>query len=147
MKAYQVKAKKLPGTNYSEVHRKALKMYSRIKKQSKRRPYLKSAYFKKDKIFLGLFWHHLRDKSNLKDKTKRISYFPCALELIKHSRFTPTSKENPNKKSEILHRFFGKTPDKELFCVQIKENKYSKQKHLMSIFPYKKKGLPPVCGI
>ncbi len=137
MKIYQVKTKKLPGTNYSEIRKRAFKIYSRIKKQSKRRPYLRSVYFKKDKIFLGVFWRHLEDKLSLKDKTRRVSYFPCGVELIRNSRFDPISKENPNKRSEILHRFFGETHDKEVFCVQIKENKRSGQKYLVSIFPYK----------
>ncbi|MBL7053228.1 MAG: hypothetical protein ISS02_01000 [Candidatus Portnoybacteria bacterium] len=35
----------------------------------------------------------------------------------------PSSKENPNKKTEIFHRFAGITKDKELFYVQIKEEK------------------------
>ena len=137
MKFYRTKSKKLPGTNYSEVHKKAFDIYKTIKKRSKRRVYIRSAYFKKDKIFLGIFWHHLKDKTNLKDKTKRISYFPCAIELIKNSKLPPTSKVNPNKKSEMLHRFFGKTPNKEMFCIQVKENKFSKKKYLMSIFPYR----------
>lgn len=39
------------------------------------------------------------------------------------SRFEPKSKENPNRRSEIIHRFGGITKDKELLYVQIKEDK------------------------
>ena len=77
----------------------------------------------------------MHEKANLKDKTRRLKYFPCAIDLIKNNRFEPTSKENPNKKDEILHRFSGITPDNEVFFVQIKEVKKNSQKWLMSVFP------------
>ncbi len=135
MKAYRTKANKLPGTKYSEVSKKALNIYSKIKNRSKRRPYIRSAYFRKGKIFLGLFWHHLHNKLNLKDKARRLKYFPCAIELIRNSRIDPASKEDVDKKSEILHRFKGITPKKEIFFVQIKENKRNSQKYFISVFP------------
>lgn len=138
IKAYKVKSKKLPGTNYSEVNKKAFALYSKIKKRSKRRAHIRSAYFKKDKIFLSLFWHHIKDKLDLKDKTRRLKYFPCALELIRNSHFDPASKENVDRKSEILHRFMGVTSENEVFFVQIKENKRNGQKYLISVFPYGK---------
>jgi len=136
VQAYSTKSKKLPGTNYSEVYKKAFRLFAQIKRRSKRRPYIRSAYFKKDKIFLGLFWHHLHEKFSLNDRTRRLKYFPCALELIQKTRFDPTSKENPNTKSEILHRFTGTTAEKEIFFVQIKEDKKTGEKYLISIFPF-----------
>jgi len=57
------------------------------------------------------------------------------LELAKNSRNRPVSKENPNKRGEILHRFAGLTRDKEVFFVQIKEDKKGKKKYFMSCFP------------
>ena len=135
--AYLTKTKKLPGTKYSEVYKKAFRLYSQIKKHTKRRPYIRSTYFKKDKVFLGIFWSHLKDKIDLKDKTRRLKYLPCAIELIRKSNFNPTSKENVDRKSEILHRFIGKTSENEIFYVQIKENKRNNQKYLISIFPLK----------
>lgn len=137
IKAYQVKAKKLPGTNYSQVRKGAFSLYSTIKKRSKRRTHIRSAYFKKDKIFLALFWQHLNDKHH-KDRTRRLKYFSCAIELIHHSKFNPTSIENVDRKSEILHRFMGITSENEVFYVQIKENKRNAQKYLISVFPHKK---------
>lgn len=98
---------------------------------------MRSAYFNKEKIFLELFWSHLHAKFNHRDKIRRIKYFPCALELISNTRFDPLSKENPNRPSEILHRFGGVTNDGEEFCVQIKENKKNGQKWLISVFPNK----------
>jgi len=135
MKAYRTKSKKLTGTKFSEVNKKASRVYDLIKKQTKRRPYIRSAYFKKDKIFIGLFWQHLFGKKNWRDRVRRLKYFPAGIELIRHTKFEPKSKENPNKKSEILHRFAGVTSDNELFYVQIKENKQSGSKFLISVYP------------
>ena len=45
--------------------------------------------------------------------------------------------ENADNRNEILHRFAGKTKDKEIFFVQIKENKKNSKKYFMSCFPQK----------
>lgn len=74
MKAYQTKTAKLSGTDFHEVHKKAFAIYQKIAKKTKRRPYIRSAYFKKEKIFLTLFWPHLHEKFN-KQKFL-ISVFP-----------------------------------------------------------------------
>jgi hypothetical protein len=135
MQAYQTKTSKLRGTNYREVRKKAFLFYDEIVGKSKRKPYVRSAYFKKEKIFLDLFWHHLFEKKNYWDKTRRMKFFQCAIELIQKSHFSPVSKENPNKKSEILYRFAGITKEKEIFFVQIKENRNNHRKWLISVFP------------
>ncbi len=132
VKAYSVKSLKISGTKYSEVFKKAFSLYQAIQKKSKRKPYLRSAYFDKEKIFLGIFWSHLQDKHH-KERARRLKYFPCALDLIKNSKFDPSSKENKDKKSEILHRFTGITIEKEIFFVQIKENKRSGQTDVCTI--------------
>jgi len=62
MKAYKTKASKLAGTDFHEVRKKAFALYQNIQRRSHRRPYIRSAYFKKEKIFLALFWQHLFDK-------------------------------------------------------------------------------------
>jgi hypothetical protein len=134
MKIYQTKSKSLAGTNYKEVYKKVFGFYSTIRKRTKRRPYVRSAYFNKEKIFLPLFWNHLHEKLNFRDKTRRVKFFLCAIELIRQSRFDPESKENVNRRSEILHRFSGKTKDGQLFFVQIKEEKKSGEKWLLSVF-------------
>lgn len=135
IKAYQAKTKKLPGTNNAEVYKKAFDVYSTIQKRNpRRRVHIRSAYFNNDKIFLSIFWQHLREKHH-KERTRRLKYFPCAIELIRHSKFHPTSIENIDRKSEILHRFMGITSENEVFYVQIKENKRNGQKYLISVFP------------
>lgn len=133
---YQTKTKKFPGTDYREIHSQVLSIFRRIKSKTKRRPYVRSAYFKKQKIFFDYFWKHLWQKS-WKERTKRLKFFLCAIELIQNSHQEPVSIQNPNKKSEILHRFAGLTKDKELFVVQVKEDKKTDRKYLMSIFPGK----------
>lgn len=137
MKIYQAKTRKIPGTDWSEVSGPAFGLYSQIKKKTKRRPYVRSAYFKKEKIFLELFWHHLHEKENFRDKIRRVKFFPVAIELIRNSKIEPISVDNPNKPNETLHRFSGVTKDGELFLVQIKEEKRSGKKWLMSVFPKK----------
>lgn len=135
---YQTKTKRLSGTDYHEVHSQAFNLYKEIKRKTKRRPYVRSAYFNKSKIFLETYWHHLYEKENFKDKVRRMKYFPGAIELIQKSKVEPSSKENPNKQREILHRFTGATKDKEIFFVQIREDKKTGQKWLMSVFPLDK---------
>lgn len=139
MKSYKTKTKKLTGTNYKEVHKNALDLYYQIKKRTKRRPYIRSIYFKKEKIFLELFWRHLFARGNWRDRMRRLKYFPCVIELIGKTTHKPESKPNPHKQSEILHRFAGISKENNRFFVQIKENKYTKQKFLMSIFPFQEK--------
>ena len=135
MKVYKTKSVKLSGTDFHEVYQKAFGSYQQIKKKTKRRPYVRSAYFNKSKIFLELFWRHLFEKKNWRDRSRRSKYFPCAIELIKNSRIDPVSKENPNRPSEILHRFTGITKDNDSFYVQIKEDKRRGEKWFMSVFP------------
>lgn len=134
MRVYQCKADLLTGTDFHEVWRKATFIYKKIKKKSKRQPYLRSIYFNKQKVFLGLFWDHLFEKS-WPDRLRRLRYFAAALELIENTRFDPSSLEDANNRSVVLHRFMGKTKTKESFSVQVKEHKSSGKKYLISIFP------------
>lgn len=135
MKIYKTRAKKLAGTEFKEVHKRAFGFYQEIRRKSKRRPYIRSTYFKKDKIFLGLFWQHLYEKRHYVDQVRRMRFFVCGIELIRFTLYDPESKENPNKKSEILHRFARMANGNELFFVQIKEDKRTGEKFLISIFP------------
>jgi len=137
MKIFQTKTRKIPGTTFKEIYKKAYFVYKDIKRTTKRRPYIRSNYFEKEKIFLELFWSHLFEK-NYWDQARRLKFFACAIDLIKNSPFEPISKENPNKPSEILHRFAGMSCENDLFFVQIKEDKRSGKKWLISVFPVAK---------
>lgn len=135
MKVYKTKISKLSGSDYKEVNKNAFGLYNEIRKKTKRRPYVRSAYFNKSKIFIELFWLRIWQNQNFRDKIRRIKYFPCAIELIRKSKLDPSSKQNPNKPTEILHRFAGTTKENDLFYVQIKEDKKTGEKWLMSVFP------------
>ncbi|MFA5158343.1 MAG: hypothetical protein WC451_04140 [Patescibacteria group bacterium] len=131
---YKTKINKLPGSNLGEISKSAWKIYHQIEKLTKRKPYVRSKYFKKDKIFFDFFWDHLKSKSP-KERFKRLKLFTAAIDTIKNSTCIPVIKNNPNKKSEIFYRFSGQLKTGELFIVQIKENKISKRKYFMSCFP------------
>ncbi|MFA6047247.1 MAG: hypothetical protein WCV59_04315 [Parcubacteria group bacterium] len=131
---YQTKSRKVPGTSRTEVYRNALNIFSEVKRKSKRRPYVRSAYFKKEKIFFDYFWDHLRQKP-YKDRLERLKYFCASVELVKNSRNKPFIKNNPNKPKETFYRFAGLTEEGLLFFVQIKEDSKTKRKFFMSCFP------------
>jgi hypothetical protein len=69
MKIYQTKVNKLSGTQYAEVSRQAREIYNQIKRKTKRRPNIRSAYFNKEKVFLEFYWQHLT-----KNQTTAIKY-------------------------------------------------------------------------
>lgn len=131
---YSTNKKKLSGTSYKEIDKLAKNIYSVIRKRTKRTPYLRSKYFRSEKVFLNIFWSHLYQKHE-KDRTRRLKFFDCAVDLIKSSTYHPVSRENFKNKGELLHRFVGSTKNKEKFIVQIKENKRSKRKDLVSVYP------------
>lgn len=131
---YQTKVKKISGSSYLEVKKNADLIFNKIKSKTKRRPYIRSAYFNKQKIFFDYFWTHLFQKS-FEERFRRLKYFSCAIDLIKNSKNEPKIFNNPMKESEVLYRFAGSTKHKELFYVQIKENIKNDRKYLMSVFP------------
>ena len=131
---YQTKTRKLPGTSYGEVYRTARRHYDDVAQKTRRKPYIRSAYFRKEKIFLDLFWSHLHEKTP-RDRFRRLKYYAAALDLLQRGRNAPTSKANPNRPNEILHRFAGLTKERELFFVQVKENTRTHRKDLISCFP------------
>lgn len=134
MQYYRTKVKPLAGTDYREVHDRSYNIYRVLKAKTKRRPYVRSAYFQKSKIFLDYFWEHLHQK-NWRDRLQRLKFYPAAIDLIKNSKYEPESKENPNRPTEIMHRFAGITSDKRKFFVQIKEDKRTDKKVFLSVFP------------
>lgn len=135
MQYYQTKAKKLKGKDFKEVHRIAFGIFLEIKKKSNRKPYIRSTFFGRDKVFLDFYWEHLFGKENWRDRLRRIKFFPAGLELIRQSNISPFLKQDPNKKEIMLHRFSGRTADGDEFFVQIKEFKKTGKKYLISIFP------------
>ncbi len=131
---YKTKKQKISGTSFKEVNKTAKIIFKQITSKTKRTPYIRSKYFKKEKIFLNLFWSHLFEKRE-KDRVRRLKFYDCALDLIKNSTHDPETRENFQKKDELLHRFYGVAKNGEKFVVQIKENKRTKRKDLISIYP------------
>jgi len=74
-------------------------------------------------------------EKNERDRVRRLKYYNCGLDLLKNSVRNPSSYDNFNNKNELLHRFYGITKNDENFIVQIKENKRTKRKDLISIYP------------
>jgi hypothetical protein len=133
-KIYKSKFGQIGGSNFSEVNKKANFLFKQIKSRSKRRPYVRSAYFRNSKIFISQFFSHTFEK-NWRDATRRLKLFECAIDLIRNNKFDPSSKDDPNNPAVILHRFAGSTKNGEKFFVQIKEDKKSGEKIFLSVFP------------
>lgn len=134
---YITKKSIIRGTNYKEVYQKAYRFYLSIRSKSKRRAYVRSTYFDKEKIFLQYFWDHIHQKVK-PERIVRVQYFICAVDLIENSRSKPTIRINPENNKEIFYRFYGKTAKNNVFYVQIKENLKRNQKYFMSVFPEKR---------
>ena len=96
---YKTNKKKISGSSFSEVRKEADRIFDLIKSKSKRSPYIRSKYFRKEKVFLNLFWTHIFDKHN-KDKIRRLKFIECGIDLIKNSAINPESKDNVDNKSE-----------------------------------------------
>lgn len=78
---FKAKVGKIGGTSYRELIKKARAIYHQIQKKSRRSTYVRSAYLKKDKIFIDLFWEHLNQKPK-RDRIRRLKFFNCAIDLI-----------------------------------------------------------------
>ena len=137
MKIYQSKYAKLNGSSYLDIERKARKIYLTEVKRTKRNPYVRSKYFNGDKVFLKLFWDHLHQKHR-SDRERRLIYYQCALDTIRHNAISPEIKRNPNNPKEVVFRFQAKTKSDDSFYVQVKQDKKG-SKHFMSVFPWKQK--------
>ncbi|MCL2173948.1 hypothetical protein FWH58_01455 [Candidatus Saccharibacteria bacterium] len=132
--AYQTKTNKVTGSSYKEIAHDVRLAYKKIANLTKRDAYIRSAYFKKDKIFLKLFWVHLHQQPMYSQK-RRLQFFNCAIDLLRHSTNSPETLPNPNGRNELVHRFAGVTSAGERFYVQVKQELRSGKKYFMSVFP------------
>lgn len=135
MKIYQSRYSKLTGSSYLEVERKARRLYSQAAKRTKRKAYIRSAYFNNEKIFIKLFWEHLNQKKQ-GDRRRRLEYYRCALDLLRHTTYEPEIKQDPKSPNKRLYRFTGRSKDGYLFYVQVKEDARH-NKHFISVFDRK----------
>lgn len=136
-KVYQCKTQPLIGNRFVGILPQARSVFRVLQKQTKRRPYIRSLYFQKEKVFFDFFWHHLEQKS-IVDRVRRLKYLPCALELLRKSRLNPQIFIDSNQKQIIKYRFIGMASESTYFAVIIQENLKKRNKQLISIYPLKK---------
>ena len=137
MQVYRSRLALLPGTSYAEIMAAARREYHLVQKRTPRRvPYVRSQYFKKDKVFLNTFWEHLKQK-HPSEQAKRLKFYSAALDLLRNTTFTGESVIERNNPDVFLHRFAGQTLDGQHFYVQVKDNRRSGRKDFMSVFPAK----------
>ncbi len=133
---YLYKRLPLSGTSYKDVSKYARQIFVEMKSTTKRKIHLKSAYFKKQKVFFDYFWPHLLEKRQ-PDRVRRLRLLPCAIEVIQKSKYKPEVKINPKNKKEMFYRFYGRTVDDFIFIVQIKQIIRNKTLPCISVFPVK----------
>ena len=119
---YHSKAKRIAGSQYRDIERKARHIYNVVANQTKRNPYIRSRIFAGTKIFIKPFWEHLNQKKR-NDRRRRLRYLECAYELLRKTDVEPLSKPVPGDSRFVLHRFFGITHDGQRFIVQVKEDR------------------------
>lgn len=134
IRAYQCKAKPISGRRFVDVIPQARKLLRTVQKKTKRRAYIRSAYFHKDKIFFDFFWQHMLAKSAV-DRARRLKYLPCALELLRSSRCDPLSFIDEYQPGIIKHEFKGRSPDGMNFSVIVQEDRKTNKKQLLTLYP------------
>lgn len=135
MQVFRSKFDTFAGTSYPEIIEAARSEYHAVQKRTPRRvPYVRSTYFKKDKIFLSTFWDHLNQKSRT-DRVTRLKFYACAIDLLRNTRCAPDTISTYVNMNISLHRFYGQSKSGGYFCVQIKENKTNDRKDFMSVLP------------
>jgi len=130
---FQSKYNKLSGSSHTEIYGQARKFYNSIISKTHRQPYIRSAFFG-SKVFLELFWVHNAQKYR-GEQMRRLKYYICAIDLLQHSKIPPSSKPNPNNSKEVYHRFYGLSREGNEFWVQVKEDKRTGSKYMVSIAP------------
>ncbi|QQS21526.1 hypothetical protein IPM09_03295 [Candidatus Saccharibacteria bacterium] len=136
MTVYRSKQTLLKGSSYSEVVASARKEYNTIRKLTKRQPYVRSKYFRGDKIFVTVFWDHLMQK-HPKERRKRLKFYNAAIDLMRNTTLAPDTIFSEADKHTLLHRFYGVSAEGLEFCVQVKEDKRTGRKDFMSVFAKK----------
>jgi hypothetical protein len=130
---YQSKYDQIQSTRDKKVFAEARRLFNQYQRR-RRLPYVRSAYFSGQKVFLNVFWSHLNSKLP-SDRKRRVVFLPPALDLIKNST-TPPIYEPKNSPGNEYYRFFGKTKSGTAFCVQIMKDKKS-NRYFLSCFPAK----------
>ena len=133
MGIYHSKYNQVASTSHARVVTLARVEYHAIQKLTPRREvYVRSKYFKGEKVFINQFWEHLKQKRR-SDAVRRLRLFSPGLDLIRNSSFMPATVNKGS--STYLHRFSGITRNGLEYSVQIRENTRTNRKDFMSVFP------------
>ena len=73
-------------------------------------------------------------QKNLKERTKRLQLYNAAIDLLRNTRCEPETLFSKDDMSNLTHRFYGVTKEGVEYCVQVKQNKRSGRKDLISVF-------------
>lgn len=131
-----VKSSLIPGNSYERVNKPARLVHNKItRKNTRRQPYVRSKYFKGDKVFVNIFWNHMAQKRR-GEQIRRAKLYECAIELLINNLLPPETTVKNNRSNELLYRFRGQV-NGIIFFVQVKQNKKSGRKDFMSVFPKK----------
>lgn len=131
---YQCTKPLLNGTRLTDILPQARNVFRVLEKRTKRKPYVRSEYFNKNKIFFDYFWSDLKKKIP-SERARRLKLLSCALEVLRYSRQEPLTIDDATEPHILRHRFAGKTPEGDLFYVQVKQNKRTGAKQFLSVFP------------
>ncbi|MFH1670916.1 MAG: hypothetical protein ABIA92_05035 [Patescibacteria group bacterium] len=131
---YKCSKDPLRGTQLKVILPQARKIFRSLEKRTKRKPYIRSRYFNKDKIFFDYFWSDLKKKIP-SERARRLKLLPCALEVLRYSRHEPLTIDDMQDSHLLRHRFAGRTQNGLLFYVQVKQNKRTGTKQFLSVFP------------
>ena len=77
MNVYKTTKEKISGSSFAEINKTAKAIFKTVRARTKRTPYVRSKYFRKEKVFITLFWNHLYKKHE-KDRVRRLKFFDCA---------------------------------------------------------------------
>lgn len=135
MSYFQSKYHQLPGTSYQEVINAAYYHHQKLQRRNpRRRVYVRSKYFKRDKVFLTLFWPHLLQKRK-GEQIRRAKLYLCALDLLRNYQDLDGAVIDRSHPESVLLRFKGRTKDGVLFIVQVKYQIRSDRRDFISVYP------------
>jgi len=136
--AYKTTKDIIHGSEYKNIEREARKSHNRIASHTKRNPYIKSKYFKNEKIFLNYFWNVLHQR-NWQDRKRRLIYYDCAIDLLRNTTLASYTSQDPDDPNLLQHEFYGITENGREFVVHVREDKRNDRKSFMSVFPPRQK--------
>ena len=77
---------RLHGPSYDEVVAHTRKEFNTIRCLTKRQPYVRSKYFRGDKIFMTVFWDHVMQKHR-GDRMCRLKLYKAVVDLLRNWLF------------------------------------------------------------